>query len=253
MRMNGTWCLSPVIAAVALALASASAQAKPSVSLSLPSQVDAGRAFDGSYSVRNVPPGTAVLLQRQVGTGRVWRTVARLRAKPTGVAHSGALAMGQFRFRITVPRSGRPTLTTRPKIVRAFANIPLGQILEDVDAGSAVVGPRTFNYVTHSSFNGGRQMHSDATTCRSVHFDLAAKAFSGVNWFWVEKLSQESRDQVTQNVGPDEIVALDALVILGQSWSLDTSITSDGSPYSTQLFINGSASCYESSTIVNDI
>lgn len=231
------------------------AWANPRLTLALPGQVDAGRTSTFSYGAKAVPQHSRIVLQRQEGTAHAWRTMIALKHH-TGTGTLKALKMGAYKLRLAVLRQGR-VLASRHGTLRVFGQVPLATLFASDDSGShtsgVYTGPsRTFEYVEAYVDYIPNDVVTTVTKnpCRSIHLDfvLTSRGYVTNNFsLGTLALIQATRDPVSRTVPHDVFGALDAGLVIGQSWTIRAS--TQISPQSTgsvqrPIFVNGMASCY---------
>jgi hypothetical protein len=226
----------------------AAAVAKPTVSLTAPSSIDAGAPLSVSWSAARVPAGSRLVIQRQQGTARVWRTVAHV-AGPGGTQPlpSVKLAIGTYRFRIADLGSHNKVLAQRQRTVHAFGDVPFSTLFTDFhDSPGVYTTPsRTFSYVDIAG-DDETAFTVAHNHCRSVHFDFVPGVNGDAQSSVTGSLTvvQETLDPASASVPAETIGALDAALVPGKSWSLLTAHTGGGSGlYGVQFYLNGSANC----------
>ena len=241
----------------ALLACSSPAAARPSVSLSLP-DADAGARIAYSYASGHVPSRAKLVVQRQVGTARQFKTVATLAHAASGSGTLPPLGLGSYRLRIAVVerqgagrRRHQALLAQQQKTLLVFATLPFKVLFRDNESTYATP-TRSFSYVFQRIFVRDPEtvvtVGSAANTCRSVHVDWVAGG-SDTNdrsETGSASLIQESRDAVTGSAGWNVVSALDGVVTPGQSWGIN--VASLGAN-DLDFYVNGSASCYSRSLV----
>lgn len=245
---------APLVPSTTPAITSATEQVFPDVAVTLraPRFVDAERPFDVKWSAKNMPPGAAIVVERQLGTADSWRTVAHL-----GAAHTATvpgLPMGRHRVRITVVGGGR-TLGESEATVFSFGRVPLATLTSQwwsvlARPGVYTTPARTFSYAFrfYLPWQHNPVLAVDRTqTCKSVHIDWIPG--SSDNNPQPESrvmltLVQESADPVPRSAAYDEFASLDATLVPGESWSI--SMRQIGGAAADDAFVNGYAVCYSS-------
>ena len=244
---------SALLAADALILAgpgTAAASAKPSVTLALPARADAGVPIGYSFTAARVRSRDKLVIQRQMGTAKVYRNVVVLVHRGSGSGNLPALALGNYRYRIAVLRKvHRKTkaVASRRASVAVFGEVALGRLLNGPD-GTYTTPSRTFPYVEQvraTEVTGSTVLTVGAgdNHCRSVHFDFVPERYSSNDPDEPITLTvvQQSADPVSASARPDEFGALDVPLEPGESWSLKTSVTNQRQ--NVEVDLNGSASC----------
>lgn len=164
--------------------------------------------------------------------------------------------MGTFRYRIAVIHHDRLLAAGPSRLVRSYANIPFEHIAApdviDVESGSAVIGSNTFNYIIHIDVGqDGQYLHTNATTCRSLHVEAGTPAGGENGWSWKVTLTQQTLDPASVVVGPGQITSFTATVIPGQSWSIGATLEKSALNLYVghTLYLNGYANCYQASIL----
>jgi hypothetical protein len=223
----------------------AAAVAKPTVSLTAPSSIDAGAPLSVSWSAARVAAGSRLVIQRQQGTARVWRTVAHV-AGPGGTQPlpSVKLAIGTYRFRIADLGSHNKVLAQRQRTVHAFGDVPFSTLFTGFRGSPGVytTPSRTFSYVDEVD-QDGTAFTVAHNRCRSVHFDFVPGDFGYAPASENGSITvvQETLDPVAATVPVETIGALDATLVAGKSWSLR--VARSGGNTSLDYFLNGLANC----------
>ena len=232
------------------------AVAKPTVSLTLPA-ASARAPVRYSYTSSNVPSAAKLVIQRQVGTAKQFRTVATL-ARARGSGTLPALDLGRYKLRIAaierrrVKRRLRAVLLVqRQKTLTVFGTVTFS-ILFKQEERTFTTPTRSFSYIfTEGNVREVTNMltiDSKVNTCRSVHVDWVShnhyREREREPETGVVSVIQESRDPVTGSADQDEIGAVDAVVTPGRSWGVN--VSSGGLNY-LDFYVNGTASCYSRS------
>jgi hypothetical protein len=240
-----------IVAADALAFAAAvpaDAAKRPKVTLTLPPQADQGAPIPYTFTASRVRRHDKLVVQRQTGTAKVYRTVAVLLHARSGSGTLPPLSLGDYRYRIAVlgrHRGHRRVLASRRTRVAVFGTVPLGRLING-DSGTYTTPTRTFPYVFRADANevtGDTELtvspHSNH--CRSIHFDFVPESYYDSDDPVTITIVQQSLDPVSASARPDDFGALDAPLRPGESWSLQTSVFSDRD--ANEVDFNGWASC----------
>jgi hypothetical protein len=236
------------LALLALGGANSAAMAAPRshVSWRLPAST-AGSPTPFSWSSAHLLPGSVVVVQRPVGTARVWRTVVRL-SGVSGTASLPALALGSYRLRLAVI-AGRQVLAHQQRVLHVFGPVPLGTLFPSFNHslhGVYSTPTSAFPFIDRTGETSG-VLSANHNPCRSVHLEFVPgnEASGLVNYFEGEQatmtLVQETRDPVSVTTPFNVVAGLTATVIPGQSWSVNFSQTGNQGLF--EYFINGSAVC----------
>lgn len=234
--------------------------ARPHVALDVPASTEAGTTPTFTWAVAGKPTGTRIVLQRAMGSGRIFRTVSVLHAN-TG---SGALphyALGLYTFRIAVTGSGgRLVARSAARTLHVYGNVPLSALctsLTFADAfffgcstGVTQASGHVFEYVAKMAMdNEGEKttaITSPRTTCRSIalQFVGGVESESYVKSYTVALL-QTSLDAVQVTGAPGQLEELKANLD-GGPWELTTQTDHPYGAGALTLFVGGTASCYSS-------
>ncbi len=225
-------------------IASTSAATKPKVSLTLP-VADAGVKGTFSWTASKVKRSHRLVLQRQVGTGKVWRTMRRL-SKHGGSGSLPAFALGTYRLRIAVFDKHRAMLTPQQKRLYVFGQVPFSALFRQ-SGGIYTMPTQSFAWRLegHAQPDYETFVTVQRSPCRSVHVDFVGRLYSetGPDETVTATIAQESRDAVSATAQAGTVGAVDAIVVPGQSWSLN--MTYNGTRWdSMNTYVNGSASCF---------
>lgn len=248
-KVKGSILLAVGLVVVMLVLsASAVASRGPSLSWTLPQTASENSGLPFSWTARHPGRRHRLVVQRQEGTTRSWQTVMQLRTR-SGSAELPGLPLGTYRLRLA-DLSGHRVLVQETRGVGVFGEVPFSTLVVlDRKIGVYTTSTGTFPYVAEI-YNYQTPAFTDGHNhCQSVHitFVPANGAEPGIGTVTVV---QESRDPVSASApllntfGPPvaQLVpgSLEAQLVPGQSWSVNTSGTHDAEP---EFFINGSAVC----------
>lgn len=263
-----------VIAAVAAIAASGSAAAsKPVVVLGVPSSSEADTAIPFTYVATNVQAREHVVLQRQQGTARVWRTVAKLKATSKGSGIISGLALGTYHLRLAAIRKG-VLLAHAQKAVNVFGPVPLKMLLSGYKGffagpygreGSYPTASSTFEYVLglpeYQSFSSQYELPDPVSAsrnhCRSIHVDFLPANVDGASVHHSSTdegtftIVQAALDPVSATARYETVGHLDATLEPGRSWAirLSTSYAGDSILDDVAFYINGTGSCDSASSL----
>jgi hypothetical protein len=246
-----TWIAGSALAAVLLA--SPAAAGKAAVGLTLPG-ADAGTAVRYSFTSAHVPAADTLVIQRQVGTARRYKTVATLPHVASGTGSLPALSLGRYVLRIAVlePRRVKHRLrmlvrAQQKRILPVFGTVPFATLFRS-SVYTFTTPARSFSYVFSRIYVGNVEtvvtVDAKANTCRSVHVDWVANGHPGDSG--EVSLVQEERDAVTDDAAAEDISGFDAVVTPRQSWSINAASLGPGL---LGFYVNGSASCYSRSLL----
>lgn len=232
-------------ATVLSAVAPAHAAAKPRLTLDVPSQVNANVAFNAPWSTTKLPKGDHVVLQRQMGTGAVWHTVAKLQGSK-GTATVPGIPMGRFLVRILVLDKHNKGVVSLKRTVTSFGPVSLLAIFGD-DSGSYTTATQVFSY--EQRLDGYADTTTGAltdgtNTCRSLSLAwMAGPEYQDPDLTATGTLTvvQESQDPVSATADENTLSALKAGLVPGQGWSVNLGDNGDGPLF---FYLSGMASCY---------
>jgi hypothetical protein len=206
-----------------------------------------------SYESSHLTGGTRLVVQRQMGTGRRFRTVLRLHGR-RGSASLPPLAIGAYTLRIAAVRSRR-VLASRRASVKVFAAVPFTTLFHktaEVYVVPTVAFPWVFQrYAPGDTSTGtaGPVFSVTKNPCRSVHVDFIPGSFDGgedmTGQSGTGSVVQQSRDPIATTVPAQTVGRIDAELVPGQSWAFTGAQLSDIS--NVDWYVNGSASCYSTS------
>jgi hypothetical protein len=149
--------------------------------------VDMGESAAITYRAQHVPGGSKLVLQRQVGTAQVWRTILTLNLRAT-TANLPPVSQGQHKLRLALIRRGGRSIATVVHSLKVYGPVPLATLLgertETVDIGGTL-----FRYVAglngfFRGYNGSQCGVTGPTcevfklvgsTCRSLALQLATQ------------------------------------------------------------------------------
>jgi len=225
-----------VLAALTMAPV-AFARPHSNLKLAVPSQSTAGQPIPFSIASAGVLPGDALLIQRQQGTAHSWRTVAVVGRY---VGKLPALPMGRYNVRvIELTRRSHRVYGENDARLRVFGTVPLGALLagDGATPGTLALPGRTFTYIGNTV--GSMVIPAAGNDCRSVHFDVAPSP-ENTESSGVLTVTQETADPQATTIARGTIGALNASLVVGQSW---------GTNAESVLYLNGSASCLSAKSL----
>jgi hypothetical protein len=226
---------------------------KPALQLILPSQATQGSVTPYSFTAKRVPRADKLVIQRQMGTARAYRTVAALSNVASGTGSLPALQLGVYRFRIAVlsARHGKTVVVaTASTHLAVFGDIPLSTLFAAAAAvgGTYTTPTRTFPWavqwwVTGSSVTQFTENPADSH-CRSLNLDFVAESGHLSGDTVTLTVVQQASDPLAVSAAQDVISSLDVTLTPGQSWSVQTAATNF---FGLNVDLNGTASCDQSS------
>jgi hypothetical protein len=241
---------------LALGSASPAALAAPRtrVSWQLP-VATAGSPTSVNWSVSHQLPGSVVVIQRPVGTARVWRTLLRL-SGTHGTASLPAYPLGSYRLRLAVI-AGPQVLAQRQRILHVFGKVALAKLLDDDPIYKGVYATPTasfaYDFWYDNLVNGMDQgvISVEHNPCESVSLEFAignpnpgypANDFAGD--VGTVTVVQQTRDPVSASAPFNGLNSFTAGVVPGQSWSINLSESGPtAGEFGFYFYLNGSAVC----------
>jgi hypothetical protein len=220
--------------------------------LSIPNnRVDASAPFAITYSTTNVPGNARIYLQRQFGTGKVWKSVEKLHGL-SGSMNARAVPIGKYLYRIEIA-IGRSNATSAAKLLYAYGTVPFETVCAamigggNCSAGTQQVGTTIFTYA--AQFNSSlypnylQALSAKTTTCRSANLQFAPynTSQSGSYETYVQFI-QSASDPETASTGPNTIGTITA-TLDGGPWILNLSHGINNYTGGA-VYFNGSFNCY---------
>lgn len=222
------------------------AQARPHLSWSLPNAT-AGTPTSVSWSASRVPAGAQLVIQRPVGTAKVWRDVARLSGS-SGTASLPAESLGSYPFRLAALGSHHRVLAQSQRSLHVFGKVPFavlfGQTTDTFATPSA-----SFAYAFNKDGAQNGIISVTKNPCESVTVEFAlGSAYADTSEFSGEQgtvsIVQQTRDPVSASAGIEGLNSISTTLVPGQSWSVnDSESSSEGHSSEFEFFLNGSAVC----------
>ena len=245
------------LVAVPLALAalisvapSAYAAARPSVRLSSLAPEEAGQPSPFAWSAKHVPHGGRVVIQQQVGTGKVWRSLRSLHGHG-GHGRLIVTPLGHYPLRIAVLSAHRKLLAHKQRTLHAFGPVPLGAVLQ-ADEQTVTLTSSTFSYVALGHTNGDTQTPVQVAgadnQCRSAQIRSVAQADAiGVDPL-TEPTSGASTQVLQESAAPvgspqqaNAVLSLQTPLVPGQSWGV--TVGSSDLDHSVDFYLDGTLDC----------
>jgi hypothetical protein len=213
------------------------------ITLTVPSQATAGVAIPFTYTSVGVPARGRLVVQRQMGTRHVYQTVATLRRVRIGQSALAPLPLGVYTLRIAVIVRRRVIPDPRASL-SVFGQVPFSTLFNTSSSGVYTTQSRTFAYVLSLRDDGSPPPALSVTrnNCRAIHFDFVPgnETYPAPETATITVV-QETLDPQSASAAIDAFGSLDARLIPGQAWSINTSAA--GQPDGFNVFANGSASC----------
>jgi hypothetical protein len=216
---------------------------------SVPGSADAGARVPFTFKTRGVSPRQRLVVQRQQGTKRVWRTVLKLRHANRGAARLPRLPLGAYNLRIAAVGAHRRVLSYQRHSLKVFGLVPLSTLFTG-DWGTYVTPTRTFSWVRRGFENDEPgvsnpeiSVSKKKSRCRSIHFDWlpGGPRSGGASETFTITLVQESHDPISASSSYQTVGALDVSLTVGESWALNASHV--GGTVGADYYFNGFASC----------
>lgn len=234
-------------------------RAKSRVFWKLPGRVSEGQAIPFTWKVTGrFGRRYRLVVQRPVGTARVWRTMLRLRTRK-GSAELPGQKLGRYRFRLALFR-GRRVLAKRVVGIGVFGQVPFSTLFRrslirrGFDSGIYAAASSSFPYVVSlypGEFESPRAAFSVADNhCTAVHIDFilgnssrdSLKDYASTTG--IVAVVQQSRDPVSASSPFDQPGTVDVELVPGQSWSvLASEQTVETVTYFNHIYLNGYAVC----------
>lgn len=212
-----------------------------------------------TYSVRG---GQRAVLQRQFGTGRVYKTVAVLSGHRGTITAPRLAVQGKFDYRVVL-RGGRRIIaisTARP--VFSYATVALTTVLSaagkaQCPGGVVDIGtqPFTAEFANINDCEGGGYIPTAgsgtvnlltmaSTTCRSIGLTIGGMDTASTGGVASVTVAQENADPVSVSVPAASLVPFTAS-LTGAAWQLqDATATNGSNGDAAGIALSGSLSCY---------
>ena len=185
------------------------------------------------YTVKGLPKGGQILLQRSFGTGKVFKTIATT-TTPSGALTTTAPSMGEYTYRLLVKSRSGKRIARHDQKLRAYGDVALA----DMNNGSTAtvqVGDTLFRYARDFSVGW------DPSTCRRFLVRAAQPPNSwGRTTAGKVQIVQEKGDMVEIAVAPGQIVE-QSVDFFGGAVNINLS-----KGYYT-VYLDGVGNCYTSS------
>jgi hypothetical protein len=230
--------------ASAILVSSAEAAPKAKVSLTLPTMANEGASFSFSWTGKHLGHNHRLVLQKPVGTARVWKTIMRLSSN-RGSAELSGLALGSYRLRIA-DLVGHRVLAQQVGTLSVYGQVPFSTLFNDHQNKVQTTPQYTFPWVvSHYDGDGPTAFQVSNNNCLSVHVSFVSMEYYNHSATGTETLTlvQESKEPVSTSVAYNAIGSLDAELVVGQSWAVSQSHVSEHQGSPTMTYINGYAVC----------
>jgi hypothetical protein len=217
-------------------------------------RITAGQAPQFSYSATKVPRGTHIVLQRQYGTGRVWKVVQTETAR-TGHATAPKLSqLGNYVYRLAAIRNKTYLATSSNRHVYAYGNVPLLTLCnasQQMDAGcngaqTVQVGSRIFTWTVWLGTSEWPEADQDlsmlATSCRTLSIQWTGQSQNAGVTTYVQVVQQASDEQHAEVVNGS--VGSATFRLDGGPFYLNAAFTRNSDGDWDGVVATGSANCY---------
>lgn len=235
--------------------AKATTQPRPGLTLkAVHKRINAGNAPRFTYSTTHVPRGAYIVLQRQFGTGHVWKTVRTETSRSGDVTAPKLPQLGNYVYRLAVVKDRKYLAKTTNRHVYAYGRVSLmtlcnaAQELDDECDGAQTVqvGSRIFTWTVWLQTSEWPETNQDmsmlATSCRSLSIQWAGQyQTDGVTTY--VQVVQQSSDEQHASV-PNGSVGSATFQLDGGPFYLNASYTPDPDDDNDRVVATGSASCY---------
>jgi len=215
----------------------------PRLSWTLPHTANEGQRIAFSWNAAgHLGRRHRLVVQRQVGTARSWKSVLRLRGRSGSTELSG-LPLGRYRLRLAdLVWRGR-VLAKQVSGLGVFGQVPFTTLFGTPRTRVYTTKTVTFSYVRSFESYENPAFTVEDNHCRSVHIAFVSGAGYGGKSSSMT-LVQESRDPVSVTTETDELASLDAELVPGQSWSVNLATPGSESVF----YVNGYAVCSSSAS-----
>lgn len=232
---------------VMIAATASAVQAKPVVKIAVNATAMENVPTPISWSGKRLGKGHRLVIQRPVGTARIWKTVMRLKTD-RGAGHLPPRALGEYRFRVAALRRG-------DLIVKRVFTLPVYGVVSFADLiGSSernyATATSSFPYASNEEPSEKPALAVKDNRCISAHVEFVPGGRSGMGTGTVT-LVQETRDPVAATAPYDTIASFDALLTPGETWALNTSYaTNSEENWEPSFYVNGFGICSTRENII---
>lgn len=224
-------------------------------------EVGSGSPIEFGYSTRNLPAGSLVELQRQVGFDHVWENVLSTPVR-SGVRTVPGVPLGAYAYRLQVVDAKRVVVTSNVALLWSYGNVPLlnicnannnininpngnilismGCVLNTVQVGASILTYLIEDTTATSAPNYSTVIKAGDTSCRSITVQ------------WALDNNAAAGDSATVEVVQADASPQSATTTQGTIG--DTTFSLTGSPFylndwiqssnGDNVYINGTMSCY---------
>jgi hypothetical protein len=250
ITMTSAACAAVIaVSGVWLPAARAQADAKPSVNFSfVKDRVTQKEKLHITYSSQNLPTGSLIYLQSQVGSAHAWKNVERLPSSASTATAPG-VSVGKYEYRLLVTtRKGAPVVASHPHALFSYGKIPFAALCQDYSGGPCTpsniqIGNTIFTYVDRDEPASSYPHYSqflilNSTSCRSLTLLFATDDTQSGGNAYVELVQSKANPKYAQT--PDGTIGTLKGTLNGGPFALDE--TNDG--FVNFDYFNGSANCY---------
>jgi hypothetical protein len=115
--------------------------ARSRLSWTLPTTATANSPTAFSWTATNLQPGSQLVVQRQEGSARVWRTMVQLPNRPSGSVQLPGLLLGSYRLRIVDFGSHARALAQQQRQLSVFGQVPFSTLFGGGGSGDVYATP----------------------------------------------------------------------------------------------------------------
>lgn len=241
------------MAGSAAAAAHQASSTRPSATFSFAHEkVKAGTKPAVTYGSAHLPSRAVIYLQRQSSASGAWKNVLRLKAH-AGKAIAPAVKIGRYAYRIRVVKHNHTVVISASHYLYAYGAVAYIQLCSDSENvgglfcqdGTVQIGSTAFDYVEeeNSGYTYPNWYHMD--TLGSTSCDHITLTFGTTDTTSGDKAYTEL---VQSHASPQEASApIDTLGRLKGKLNGGPLIVNVSETNGSQVFLNGSATCYTSS------
>jgi len=227
------------------ALASTRTHAKLALSFT-PNRIEQGSSVHARYSAAGLPVGASLVLQYEVGTAQVWRTVRKLKAR-SGLAYAPPVPQGRYIYRL-LALVGRKFYAQSPwRYLFSYGPVSFLYLCQNYSTawcqpGTTTVGTTVFNYAldvypsTYPDYAPIITMPN--TSCRSITVSMSEDSGNPTGTVYDSVLQASALPQYGQSDSNGDLTT-DTFTLNGSAWSLEVAVANGG-----DMFVNGTADCY---------
>jgi hypothetical protein len=192
-----------------------------------------------------------LVVQKPVGTAAVWKTIAVLPRRNQGTASLAPFSsLGTYRVRIAAIQR-RKVVAQQQQPLHVFQQVPFSQLLIGIGATSTLPSgvhatlTAAFPFVDKiSEVEGSKQgiISDEKNYCGLVHLEFVADLPEIAHQSGGQAtltVVQERAEPISATVGEGTVGTLDAHVVPGESWAVNTSQTAR----ELDFYLNGYAVC----------